>query len=94
MTMRYYESQFWDEAPRIGAGRRFVFAAEGRVWVQLVSPDLITTRMPLDKWRKVPKREWVLTAERKRSLRKIMRKWRKYRIRTAIVKRAEQAVAA
>ena len=46
--MRYFEVQFWDEAPSIGSGHRYVFAIE----------------------------------------------WRRYRLRTRIVKRAEQAVAA
>ena len=94
MTMRYYEVQFWDEAPSIGSGYRYVFAIAGPKWVHLVSPTLNKGRVSLNQWHIIPKREIDLSAAQRRHLRHVMRKWRRYRPRTRIVKRAEQAVAA
>ena len=92
--MRYYEVQFQDEAPSIGSGHRHVLAAEGLKWVHLVSPTLNTGRVSLGQWRIIPKREIDLTAAQRCHLRRVMREWWRYRPRTRIVKRAEQAVAA
>ena len=94
MTMPYYEVQFCDEAPSIGCGRRFVLAIEGRKWVRLVAPTLRTGRLTVAQWLALRPREIELTPTVRRGLRRTMRKWRRYRPRAAIVKRAEQAVAA
>ena len=92
--MRYFEIQFWDEAPSIGSGHRYVFAIEGRKWVQLVAPTLQTGRLTVAQWLALRPREIELTPTVRRGLRRTMRKWRRYRLRTAIVKRAEKVVAA
>ena len=92
MTMHYYEVSFQDEAPSIGCGRRFVLATESRKWVRLVAPTLQTGRLTFAQWRALRRREIDLTPTVRRRLRRTMRKWRRYRPHTAIVKRAEKAV--
>ena len=91
--MRYYEIHLGDEALQIGSGRRYVLATEGRKWAWLVSPSLRASRLPLGKWRSLPKRELDLTPQTRRRLRSRMRKWSSCRPRTRLVKRAEKAVA-
>ena len=93
--MQFYQVQFGDDAPVIGSGLRYVFAVEGPVWTQLLTPRLESARVPRSKWEGLRKIEIELEGDqhRRRYLRKIMRKNRQWRPRTAVVKRAEQAVA-
>ena len=36
---RFYRLHLADQIPRIGSGMRWVYAAKGRKWVRVVSPD-------------------------------------------------------
>lgn len=89
--MKFYECQFADEAPMIGAGRRFVFAEVGHVWASLLTPQLESTKIRRAKWDGVRKVEIDLAAdpERCRHLRRIMNRNERWRRRTNRVKRAE-----
>jgi len=89
----YYSVHLSDEAPAIGSGRRRVLALEGQAWVHLASPTLKTARLPLARWRTLPKRSIELTPARKRRLRAMMRRWRRHRRRTVPVERVERAIA-
>ncbi len=94
MTVHYYQIHLVDELPRIGTGLRLVLAEEGRKYVHLVTPQLVTGRLRLKEWQRIPKREIELSLATRKRLRQIMRHWRKYRDRTRLIKRAEQAVTA
>ena len=92
MRVRYFQVQLEDQAPSIGSGVRWVLAVEGRRWVQMVTPTLQTGRVSTAEWPQLEPQEIALTADVRRSIKKTMREWRRYRPRTALVERAEQAV--
>ena len=91
-NMRYFKIHLEDQAPAIGSGLRWVLALEGRRWVQIISPTLQTARISVSEWLRLNPEEIEMTAEVRRALRRTMHEWRRYRPRTAMVKRAEQSV--
>ena len=91
--IRYFRLHLGNEAPAIGSGVRNVLAYQGRKWVTLVTPTLTIARLPLSTWRILRPTEIPLTPDRRRRLRRTMRKWHRYRRVTTIIKRAEKALA-